>query len=107
MNHQRLYEYRFRGIDQDVRAGVWQEIAPFIHREVMGSPHAVLDPAAVVTPLELEFSCQEPGTAAPLIAAGPQDLATRAYYSPGATVRSVNGRFEKIGYHVRPTVGAA
>ena len=67
----------------------------------------VLDPAPVVTPLELEFSCQEPGTAAPLIAAGPHDLATRAYYSPGATVRSVNGRYEKIGYHVRPTVGPA
>ena len=45
MNHQRLYEYRFRGIDQDARAAVWQEIAPFIH-DVMGSPGRVLDPAA-------------------------------------------------------------
>lgn len=45
MNFQRLYEYRFRGIDQDVRAAVWSEIAPFIH-EQMGRPERVLDPAA-------------------------------------------------------------
>lgn len=45
MDYQRLYEYRFRGIDQDARAQVWEEIAPFIHR-AMGSPSRVLDPAA-------------------------------------------------------------
>ena len=45
MNFQRLYEYRFTGIDQNVRAAVWREIAPFVHRQ-MGSPQRVLDPAA-------------------------------------------------------------
>lgn len=45
MNFQRLYEYRFRGIDQDARESVWGEIAPFVHRQ-MGSPRRVLDPAA-------------------------------------------------------------
>jgi SAM-dependent methyltransferase len=45
MNFQRLYEYRFRGIDQEVRAAVWNEIAPFVHG-LMGSPQRVLDPAA-------------------------------------------------------------
>jgi SAM-dependent methyltransferase len=45
MNYQRLYEYRFRGIDQEARTQVWQEIAPFVHR-AMGSPERVLDPAA-------------------------------------------------------------
>ena len=45
MNHQRLYEYRFRGIDQAARAAVWSEIAPYIHRR-LGSPERVLDPAA-------------------------------------------------------------
>jgi SAM-dependent methyltransferase len=45
MNHQRLYEYRFRDVDQDARTEVWQEIAPFVHR-AMGSPDVVLDPAA-------------------------------------------------------------
>lgn len=45
MNFQRLYEYRFTGIDQGVRAAVWREIAPFVHRR-MGSPQRVLDPAA-------------------------------------------------------------
>lgn len=45
MNFQRLYEYRFRGIDQGTRAAVWREIAPFVHRQ-MGSPQRVLDPAA-------------------------------------------------------------
>lgn len=45
MNHQRLYEYRFRGIDQGARDAVWSEIGPFVHRR-LGSPARVLDPAA-------------------------------------------------------------
>lgn len=45
MDHQRLYEYRFRGIDQAARTEVWREIAPWIHR-AMGAPARVLDPAA-------------------------------------------------------------
>lgn len=45
MNYERLYTYRFRDINQGSRAGVWQEISPYIHR-ALGSPDAVLDPAA-------------------------------------------------------------
>lgn len=45
MNYERLYEYRFRGIDQDSRAAVWNEIAPHVHG-LMGRPQVVLDPAA-------------------------------------------------------------
>lgn len=45
MNHERLYEYRFRDIDQGDRQAVWQEIAPHIH-DLMDSPQRVLDPAA-------------------------------------------------------------
>ncbi len=45
IDYERLYEYRFRDIDQDARERVWGEIAPFIHRE-LGSPQVVLDPAA-------------------------------------------------------------
>lgn len=45
MNYERLYAYRFRDIDQDSRAAVWDEIAPHVHG-LMGSPQTVLDPAA-------------------------------------------------------------
>jgi hypothetical protein len=45
MNYQRLYEYRFRDIDQRARAAVWREIALSIHAH-MGRPRTVLDPAA-------------------------------------------------------------
>jgi SAM-dependent methyltransferase len=45
MNYQRLYEFRFRDVDQGARAAVWREIAPFIH-EQLGRPERVLDPAA-------------------------------------------------------------
>lgn len=45
MNYERLYEYRFRGIDQDSRTAVWDEIAPHVHG-LMGGPQTVLDPAA-------------------------------------------------------------
>ena len=45
MNYQRLYEYRFRDVDQGARTAVWREIAAFIH-EQLGKPERVLDPAA-------------------------------------------------------------
>jgi hypothetical protein len=45
MDYQRLYQYRFRDVDQRTRAAVWREIAPFIH-EQLGRPRRVLDPAA-------------------------------------------------------------
>jgi SAM-dependent methyltransferase len=45
MNHQRLYEYRFRDVDQRSREAVWSEIGPYVHRR-LGSPDRVLDPAA-------------------------------------------------------------
>ena len=61
------------------------------------------DPAPPVRPMELEFVCQGPGTAAPGIDPAAGDLATRAYYAPGDQIRPVNGRFEKIGYRIRRT----
>jgi SAM-dependent methyltransferase len=45
LNYERLYSYRFRGVDQGARIVVWKEIAPHVHR-LMDSPHRVLDPAA-------------------------------------------------------------
>lgn len=45
MNYERLYQYRFRGIDQTAREAVWKEIAPHIYG-LMGRPAKVLDPAA-------------------------------------------------------------
>lgn len=45
IDFQRLYTYRFRGIDQGARQAVWDEIAPVVHRW-LGSPQHVLDPAA-------------------------------------------------------------
>ena len=45
MDYQRLYEYRFRDIDQAQRTAVWKPIAAHIHNE-LGRPERVLDPAA-------------------------------------------------------------
>ena len=45
MNYERLYSYRFQGIDQDGRIAVWREISPHVHG-LMGRPQKVLDPAA-------------------------------------------------------------
>jgi hypothetical protein len=45
MNYQRLYEFRFRDVDQRSRTLVWREIAAFIHDQ-LGRPQRVLDPAA-------------------------------------------------------------
>lgn len=43
IDYRRLYEYRFRGVDQSDRQAVWNEIGDFIWRR-MGSPQRVLDP---------------------------------------------------------------
>jgi SAM-dependent methyltransferase len=45
MNYERLYEYRFREVDQDRRDDVWMALAPLLH-ERLGRPDRVLDPAA-------------------------------------------------------------
>jgi hypothetical protein len=45
VNYQRLYEYRFRAIDQRRRNDVWDAVAPMLH-ELLGQPDRVLDPAA-------------------------------------------------------------
>jgi hypothetical protein len=45
VNYERLYQYRFRRIDQRRRNDVWVAVAPMIH-ELLGRPERVLDPAA-------------------------------------------------------------
>jgi hypothetical protein len=45
INYERLYEFRFRNVDQASRERVWREISADIHRR-MGQPDVVLDPAA-------------------------------------------------------------
>jgi SAM-dependent methyltransferase len=45
VNLERLYEYRFRDVDQGARRAVWEPIAEFVW-ERMGRPERVLDPAA-------------------------------------------------------------
>jgi SAM-dependent methyltransferase len=45
INYQRLYEYRFRNVDQTRRELVWSAIAPAIC-EWLGHPERMLDPAA-------------------------------------------------------------
>jgi 2-polyprenyl-3-methyl-5-hydroxy-6-metoxy-1,4-benzoquinol methylase len=45
INYERLYEYRFRDVDQAGRQAVWGEIARYVHAR-MDSPERVLDPAA-------------------------------------------------------------
>jgi hypothetical protein len=45
MNHERLYSYRFKAVDQGRRDDVWAELAPMLY-ERLGRPGRVLDPAA-------------------------------------------------------------
>jgi SAM-dependent methyltransferase len=45
INFERLYEYRFRDVDQAARETVWRELARYVH-DRMGAPDRVLDPAA-------------------------------------------------------------
>jgi hypothetical protein len=45
LNHQRLYEYRFRNVAQGRRNDVWNELARLMY-DLLGHPQRVLDPAA-------------------------------------------------------------
>lgn len=45
IDYPRLYEFRFRGVDQQVKQSVWDEIAAHIYG-AMGAPRRVLDPAS-------------------------------------------------------------
>jgi SAM-dependent methyltransferase len=45
LDYERLYEYRFRDVDQRAREAVWGPIARFVHGQ-LGQPRRVLDPAA-------------------------------------------------------------
>lgn len=44
MNYERIYEYRFQGIDKAKKKIVWQEIAKFMY-EKLQKPTRILDPA--------------------------------------------------------------
>jgi hypothetical protein len=45
INYERLYEYRFRDVEQAGKLAVWEEIAQYVHAR-MGAPKRMLDPAA-------------------------------------------------------------
>jgi SAM-dependent methyltransferase len=45
INFERMYEYRFKGVDQARRQAVWNEISVDIYRR-MGRPSIILDPSA-------------------------------------------------------------
>jgi SAM-dependent methyltransferase len=45
MDLDRIYAYRFKGVDHAKRRMVWAELAEFIHR-IAGRPDVMLDPAA-------------------------------------------------------------
>lgn len=45
MDYERLYDFRFRGVDQSKRQEVWNEIGTFVYR-LLGEPARVLDPSA-------------------------------------------------------------
>jgi hypothetical protein len=45
INYERLYDYRFRDVDQAGRQAVWREIASYVHSR-MDRPQRILDPAA-------------------------------------------------------------
>ena len=45
MNYNRIYEYRFEGVDSNSKKVAWEEISSFLF-EKMKNPKVVLDPAA-------------------------------------------------------------
>ena len=44
MNYERLYQFRFRDIDQAGRIAVWREISPHVHALMVEHQTAILNP---------------------------------------------------------------
>lgn len=57
MNYERIYEYRFQGVDRNKKLSTWKIIAEFIANK-LGNPKSVIDPAAG----DCEFINQVPVT---------------------------------------------
>ena len=57
MNYDRIYEYRFKGVNQQKKLSTWKIIAEFIYKK-LGEPVSILDPAAG----NCEFINQVPGS---------------------------------------------
>jgi ubiquinone/menaquinone biosynthesis C-methylase UbiE len=57
VNYERLYQYRFRDVDQASRLAVWSVVALDVYRR-LGDPDVVLDPAAGLG----EFICSIPAS---------------------------------------------
>ncbi len=45
MNYERIYAYRFQGVDRAKKLSTWKIIAEFI-ADKLGNPHSIIDPAA-------------------------------------------------------------
>ncbi|MDZ4668200.1 MAG: methyltransferase domain-containing protein [bacterium] len=45
MNYDRIYEYRFKGVDKNKKLSTWKIIAEFMYGK-LGNPASVIDPAA-------------------------------------------------------------
>ena len=58
MNYERIYEYRFKGVDDDKKKIIWGEIASFI-KNALHSPEIILDPAAGKCEFINAFECKE------------------------------------------------
>jgi SAM-dependent methyltransferase len=79
MNFDRIYEYRFRGIDEDKKKLTWEEIAAFIYRK-LGDPSSILDPAAGKCELINAIPCKE------RYAVDLNDYFIKKYADPGVKV---------------------
>ena len=45
MNFEKIYEFRFKNIDQNDKLAIWNVLSNYLYGQ-MGNPHTVLDPAA-------------------------------------------------------------
>lgn len=69
MNYNRIYEYRFQGVDRVKKLSTWKIIAEFIH-EKLGKPSSMIDPAAG----DCEFINQVPSAEVWAVDMGEQTL---------------------------------
>ncbi|PIT99520.1 MAG: methyltransferase type 11 [Bdellovibrionales bacterium CG10_big_fil_rev_8_21_14_0_10_45_34] len=58
MNFERIYEYRFSGVDQVAKRESWREISRWLY-EYLGEPKSALDPAAGDLEFLEYFPCEE------------------------------------------------
>ncbi len=95
LNYERLYEYRFRGVDQASKQAVWNEIGSYVYG-LLGDPDRILDPCAGRCEFLNAIDCKERWSVDQVDNSGFRDPGIRAVTSDIFDADLPEGHFDGV-----------